>query len=95
VVEFLGGPPSQVPEHYREASPAEQRIPQAIQKLVHGTADDSVPYEIGRAYAEQKKKTGEKVELISLPQTGHFEIVDPASNVWSRVQETFLLLTRA
>jgi acetyl esterase/lipase len=94
VVEFLGGPPSQVPEHYREASPAEQRIPRAAQRLIHGTADDDVPYEISRAYAEQKRKTSEKVELITLPQTGHYEIVDPGSNVGSRVQETFVFLTR-
>jgi acetyl esterase/lipase len=95
VVDFLGGPPTQVPEHYREASPAEQRIPQVVQRLIHGTADDDVPYEISRAYAEQKTKTGEKVELITLPQTGHYEIIDPGSNVWSRVQETLISLTRA
>jgi acetyl esterase/lipase len=95
VVEFLGGTPSQVPEHYREASPAEAPIPSAVQKLVHGTADDSVPYEISKSYAEQKKKTKENVELISLPKTGHFEIVDPGSAVWPKIEQLFLSLTRA
>jgi acetyl esterase/lipase len=90
---FLGGSPSQVPEHYREASPAEQPIP-ATQKLIHGTADDSVPYEISRRYAERKKKAGEKVELITLEKIGHFEIVDPQSDVWSRVQDAFMALTQ-
>lgn len=94
VAEFLGGPPSQVPEHYREASPAEQRMPQTIQKLIHGTADDSVPYEISQGYAERKAKAGESVELITLPKIGHFEIVDPGSDVWSRVREAFVALTR-
>jgi len=93
VAEFLGGPPNQVPERYREASPAEQRIPHAIQKLVHGTVDDDVPYEIACSYAERKKKMGEEVELITLPQTGHYEIVDPGSGVWPNVREILLDLT--
>jgi len=93
VAEFLGGPPGQVPEHYREASPAEQRIPHAIQKLVHGTVDEDVPYEIACSYAERKKKMEEEVELITLPQIGHYEIVDPGSDVWPTVREILLELT--
>ncbi len=94
VAEFLSGSPSEVPDHYREASPAERPVPQATQKLVHGAADESVPYEISKNYAASKKKSGEKVELITLPETGHFEIVDPGSAVWPKVQEVFLSLTR-
>jgi acetyl esterase/lipase len=91
---FLGGSPTEVPDHYREASPAERSIPQAAQKLIHGTADDSVPYEISQSYAAKKKKTGEHVELITLQNIGHFEIVDPGSSVWKQVQNTFISLTR-
>ena len=93
VVEFLGGPPQQVPEHYREASPAEQHI-RARQILIHGTADDSVPYDISKNYFETKKKSGENVELITIPEIGHFEIVDPGSKVWGRVKEAFRSLTK-
>jgi len=93
VVEFLGGTPTEVPEHYREASPAERPIPNTIQKLVHGTSDDAVPYELSRNYADKKKKAGENVELITLPQTGHFEIVDPSSAVWPKIEQLFLALT--
>lgn len=94
VAQFLGGSPSEVPDHYREASPAEQPIPYAVQKLIHGTADDTVPYEISQGYADRKKKLGEKVELITLPNIGHYEIVDPGSAVWNKVQEVFVSLTR-
>lgn len=93
VVEFLGGTPTEVPDHYREASPAERSIPNAVQKLIHGAKDDTVPYEISRNYAERKKKSGEKVELITLPGAGHFEIVDPGSAVWNKVQQAFVALT--
>lgn len=88
VAEFLGGPPSKVPDHYREASPAELRI-RAKQKLLHGTSDDSVPCELSADYVKQKKESGEDVELITLENTGHFELVDPESAVWSTVLSTF------
>ena len=94
VAEFLGGSPSQVPDHYREASPMERAIPHATQKLIHGTFDDAVPYEISQNYAAKKKQTGEHVELITLSGTGHFEIVDPGSRVWKQVENTFISLTR-
>ena len=82
---FLGGSPAEVPDHYREASPAERSIPQATQKLIHGAADDIVPYEISQNYAAKKKKAGEHVELITLPNIGHFELIDPGSSVWQKV----------
>jgi acetyl esterase/lipase len=91
---FLGGSPTEVPDHYREASPAERSIPQAAQKLIHGTTDDSVPYEISQSYAAKKKKIGEHVDLITLQNIGHFEIVDPGSSVWKQVENAFISLTR-
>ena len=94
VVEFLGGPPSAVPEHYHEASPSERTI-HATQKIIHGTADNSVPYEISKSYADAKKKAGEKVELLTLPNIGHFEIVDPQSAVWPKIQSTIQSLLSA
>ena len=90
VAEFLGGSPSDVPDHYREASPAKQHI-LATQKLIHGTADDSVPYEISQRYAQRKNQAGENIELVTLEKVGHFEIVDPGSVVWPRVEKEFLL----
>ncbi len=95
VAQFLGGSPGEVPDRYREASPMELNIPRATQKLIHGTADESVPYEIGKGYAAHKKKAGENVELITLPEIGHYEIVDPGSAVWTKVLDTFLTLLRA
>jgi acetyl esterase/lipase len=95
VAGFLGGPPADVPEHYREASPIETPIPQAIEKLIHGTKDQSVPYEISTRYAEAKKKAGENVELITLAGVDHFEIINPSSAVWRRVESIFRELVHA
>ncbi len=94
VSDFLGGAPSVVPEHYREASPAERPLPHAEQKLIHGTDDASVPYEMSKSYSDSKRQAGENVELLTLENTGHFEIVDPASPVWEKIMPVFLSLTR-
>lgn len=95
VAGFLSGSPADVREHYREASPIELAIPHAVQKLVHGTKDDSVPYEISQRYLETKKKSGENVELLTLPDVDHFQIIDPGSAVWNKVETVFRELTRA
>jgi acetyl esterase/lipase len=94
VAQFLGGSPTEVPDHYREASPVLQKIAGATQKIVHGTEDADVPYDISRSYAELKRKSGEHVELVTLPKTGHYELVDPSSAVWGKIQDLFVLLTR-
>jgi acetyl esterase/lipase len=95
VADFLGGSPTEVPEHYSEASPAELAVPQAVQKLVHGTRDDSVPYEIAKRYAGRKKKSGENVELLTLTGVDHFQIIDPQSAIWGKIEAVFRSLLRA
>jgi acetyl esterase/lipase len=84
VVEFLGGTPSQVPEHYKEASPIELSI-RAKQLIVHGKEDDIVPYAIAESYVKQKKLQ-ERIELLSFVKAGHFELVDPKTAEWKQIE---------
>jgi acetyl esterase/lipase len=90
VVEFLGGTPDAVPEHYREADPMEFSVRQARQWLLHGSEDDTVPPEFSRDYVAQKKKTGESAELVEIPHAGHFDLIDPASDTFKHVTGTVL-----
>jgi acetyl esterase/lipase len=90
VVDFLGGKPDQVPEHYREADPIELSIPQARQWLLHGSDDDTVPPEFSRNYIAQKKKTGESAQLLEIPHAGHFELIDPAADAFKNVKNAVL-----
>jgi len=90
VVEYLGGKPDAVPEHYREADPMELSIPKGRQWLVHGSEDDTVPLAFSRDYVAQKKKTGESVELVEIPRAGHFELIDPGSEAFKVVTNTVL-----
>src|SRR5690242_4251981 len=89
--EFLGGTPAEVPEHYREASPIELEIG-CRQLLIHGVRDDTVPVDMSRDYARQKRQRIENVGLLEIPEAGHFEIVDPRSSVWAEVEQAILSL---
>ncbi|HUO16180.1 MAG TPA: alpha/beta hydrolase [Verrucomicrobiae bacterium] len=85
VVEFLHGTPSQVPDHYREADPVQLAIRDARQVLIHGRADDIVPPDFGRSYADAKKH--ENVRLIQIAGAGHFDLIDPRSAAWDQVED--------
>lgn len=92
VVEFLGGKPKDVPEHYHEADPMQLKIPQATQWLIHGAADDVVPAFFSRNYAEQKKGRGEDVHYLEISTAGHLDLIDPRSTAWPKVENTVLHL---
>jgi acetyl esterase/lipase len=99
VVEFLRGTPSEVPDHYREADPMQLSIPQARQWLIHGSADDVVPPDFSRDYVAAKrkrvgkeKKEKEDTHLLEIAGAGHFDLIDPRSQAWKRVEETVLQL---
>jgi acetyl esterase/lipase len=85
VVEFLGGTPAEVPEHYREADPMKLAI-RSRQWLVHGADDDIVPPEISGDYVKAKGKSKEEARLVSIQMAGHFEVVDPRSRAWPEVE---------
>ena len=92
VVGFLGGEPATVPEHYHEADPMQLKISQAMQWLIHGASDDTVPPFLSRNYTEQKKTRGENVHYLEISTAGHFDLVDPRSTAWPKVEGTVMHL---
>jgi len=64
------------PEHYADGSPLELLPLGVPQIVVHGTEDDSVPYEMSERYVEAA--VGE-AEFVTLDGVGHFELIDPQS----------------
>jgi len=85
VVEFLGGKPDQVADHYRRADPMRLSIREARQVLIHGLDDDIVPPNFSRRYVEAKQKSGEQVALVQIPEANHFDVIDPRSKAWNVV----------
>lgn len=86
VGEFLGGSPAEVPERYRQASPLERLPIRAPQRLLHGTADDVVPF----AISERFVRASRNAELIAFQGADHFAVIDPRSPEWPGVETAIL-----
>jgi len=89
VVEFLGGTPAEVGDHYREADPMKIAV-KAWQWLVHGAADDTVPPAFSRDYVTAKQKVKEDARLVEIAGAGHFDVVDPRSGAWKDVERVVM-----
>ena len=86
---LLGGGPRQYPERYRAADPTLLLPLDCPVRLVHGSADDLVPAGMSRNYLDRARAAGDDVALDELPGAGHFEVIDPLSSWWPRVQAAF------
>jgi acetyl esterase/lipase len=89
VVEFLGGTPVEVADHYREADPMKLKIA-ARQWLVHGATDEVVPPAFSRDYVGAKQKMKEDVRLVEIAGAGHFDVIDPRSKAWKEVERVVM-----
>ena len=79
------GPPARfmAPKHFADGSPLELLPLGVAQLVIHGTEDESVPYEMSLRYVEAA--AGE-AELVTLEGVGHFEPIDPLSSEWPQVR---------
>jgi pimeloyl-ACP methyl ester carboxylesterase len=85
VHDLLGGPPRRYSERYAAVDPA-GLVPLGVPvTLVHGSRDDRVPIAMTFEYAERARASGDEVEVVELPATDHFAVIDPLSQAWPRV----------
>ncbi len=89
---LLGGGPHRHPERYRVADPMLLLPVDCPVRLVHGSADDTVPCGMSRDYLVQARAAGDDMALDELPGAGHFDVIDPLSPWWPRVQAAFAAL---
>ncbi|HST11594.1 MAG TPA: alpha/beta hydrolase [Terriglobales bacterium] len=92
VVEFLGGKPSEVPEHYQDADPMRLAVDKARQILIHGAKDDVVPPAFSKKYVGEKQTKGESARLVEDLNADHFDLIDPRSAAWKQVERAVLEL---
>lgn len=86
---LLGGGPDEQPDRYAAADPA-RLVPLGVPvRIVHGTADDRVPFAMSRSFAELARTAGDVVELDVLTGGGHFGVIDPLSGAWPVVLAAF------
>ena len=84
--------PDRHPDRYRLADPMQLLPVGCPVRLVHGSADDRVPCAMSRDYAAQAGAAGDDAVLDELPEAGHFDVIDPLSSCWPRVQAAFTAL---
>ena len=89
---LLGGGPGRHPDRYHLADPMQLLPVGCPVRLVHGSADDRVPCGMSRDYLVRARAAGDDADLDELPGAGHFEVIDPLSPWFRRVQAAFTAL---
>jgi acetyl esterase/lipase len=83
--QLMGGSPAEVPERYAAASPMRLAPIGARQLLVIG-AKDAAWGPVGRTYAARAREVhDDHVRIVELPESGHFEMINPATSSWPAV----------
>jgi len=79
VGELLEGSPDQQPIRYAAASPI-ALLPLGVKQLiVHGAADEALPIEVARNYAQVAQAAGDSIQFSELRAAGHMDHLDPSS----------------
>jgi acetyl esterase/lipase len=94
VAELLGGTPLEKPDLYHQASPIELLPLGVRERLLHGTKDDVVPIEISRRFQAAAAAAGDDARLVELRDAGHFDLIDPRTPAWAKVEAAVLDLAR-
>ncbi len=87
-----GGPADFADGRYRHADPARLLPADGQVWLVHGMADDQVPYLMSLDYSRWARAAGARAAAatcVLLPGAGHFAVIDPLSPEWPQVVEAF------
>jgi acetyl esterase/lipase len=87
---LIGGTPDQYPERYDVGSPIELLPSGARVFLVHGSADNIVPIAQSERFFDKAVALGDHLKLVRLEGVGHFELIDPLSVAWARVEQAIL-----
>ncbi|GGJ92150.1 hypothetical protein GCM10011583_24500 [Streptomyces camponoticapitis] len=84
---LLGGHSAERPERYDWASPVELPGAGVPVLAVHGSADESVPGEWSRRYAEKTDAEGGSARYVEVEGGTHFDTMNPAHPRWRTVTE--------
>jgi acetyl esterase/lipase len=89
---LMGGAPDHYPDRFNAGSPIELLPSGSRQVLIHGTDDNIVPISQSEKFVEKAQQLGDQSTLVRLEGVGHFELIDPESDAWSKVAGAVLSL---
>jgi acetyl esterase/lipase len=84
VLDLLGGP-DHATDRLPHADPAALLPTGIATTIVHGTTDNVVPPQVSMAFARAAEVAGEESTVAWLAATGHFPLIDPASDACAAV----------
>ena len=88
-MELFGVGADDDPPLFEDASPL-HRLPLGVpQLIVHGAADENVPYEMAADYVEAARSLGDEVTFVNNPEIDHFDVINPSHPLWRDV-DSFL-----
>ncbi|AKQ47772.1 esterase [Rufibacter radiotolerans] len=87
VEKLMGGLPTTVPQRYQQGSPSPKLARKATVRMVQGALDPIVPVSQANNFTEKSSARGHGIKTVLLPQSGHFDLVSPASPVWPTVAQ--------
>ena len=71
---------------YADTSPS-ALVPIGVkQAVISGVLDPIVPARFGDAYAAKARAAGDAVQTLDIDGAGHFELIDPTSQAWRRIE---------
>jgi dipeptidyl aminopeptidase/acylaminoacyl peptidase len=82
-IALLGGGPDEVPDRYAAASPAALLPIGVPQVVVHGTADESVPFAMSERYVAAARDAGDDATIVDLPGVTHMPLIRARSEAWA------------
>jgi acetyl esterase/lipase len=83
---FIGADPAGDPEAYRLADPM-QRLPVGVPTtIVQGLSDGADLIDHNRRFVAAAAVAGERIELVELDGTDHFDVIDPTTPAWAEVR---------
>lgn len=89
VLKLVEGEPKDVPDRYGIGSPIHY-LPLGIpQILITGIDDDIVPIDHVLPYLDKGTEADDNIELMKVPDAGHFEVIAPGSVAWDAIVEAF------
>jgi len=86
---LMGGSPSAHDDRYAAAS-AMRLMPVGVPQTLLVGAQDASWGPVGRTYFTRTRASGDSTaRLVELPESGHFEMIDPGSSSWPTVYAAF------
>ncbi|HLY80393.1 MAG TPA: alpha/beta hydrolase [Caulobacteraceae bacterium] len=94
VAKLVGSPSPSRPDVYADTSPAELGAGRDVEQLISGEEDPLAPPALADAYAAKMKRQGARISALSVPDTGHVELISPGAAAWARTVTTIEALLR-